>query len=568
MRPPPIPQRKFAPGLALKPKIIDPYDPNALHVADNHTFMRSQSNAEQVSGTWTTIDPDTHVRSWGKRSRYQDSDSGSDSSNVRPQSRAGRASNNEWVDRKNSLVDLVTDRSITIRMILSNVSHLETSTPDIDDSIRRHFVDAKDVMSNAWQARSAFEIRNQANLAPESATIIKNMIGDEVVSIAYQPIDDRVKYRDRKGNYIDGIDRGKMKKRYEDEWHKRLDDRDTEMKHVTKLKREFDALSPIEKTRRILRREANAKLLSILGAGLTTTDDLATFEYVPHIYLRLSKWTIRDQGSISDIPSSDNLGGLDDRRQPRDNGFNFRGPAPDIGYKPLSSHGDVTSGRGQSLQIAFEEDPAILLHVPEPRIFGQKPSYLANKHGPEQQIRDRSPVEARQPDAVPSKRKRPLHYRPVSDIPSRQYSAQSQPSQPRVVAQPSLADSARVSRTASSTASETVSALEPALDLAFLQDLTINRVDYENHHGSMNLYDRVKEVSSRRGRIVHVTLQEPVHFSSSAVVQRLFGGQIQEIQFFPAERMALVAFVVPSEAESFVTHVKNMRENHGHEFRR
>ncbi len=66
-----------------------------------------------------------------------------------------------------------------------------------------------------------------------------------------------------------------------------------------------------------------------------------------------------------------------------------------------------------------------------------------------------------------------------------------------------------------------------------------------------------------------VTLHEPVAYSTSAIAERLFGGgAIQEIQFFPEERQALVVFVHPHEAAAFIEHVQSVKERNRKDYRR
>ncbi|KAI9681617.1 MAG: hypothetical protein M1829_000814 [Trizodia sp. TS-e1964] len=59
-------------------------------------------------------------------------------------------------------------------------------------------------------------------------------------------------------------------------------------------------------------------------------------------------------------------------------------------------------------------------------------------------------------------------------------------------------------------------------------------------------------------RIVHITLAPLVAYSPGAIATRLFGGSVQEIQFFPRSRAALVAFAFPAEAASFMQHMDSI----------
>jgi hypothetical protein len=52
-----------------------------------------------------------------------------------------------------------------------------------------------------------------------------------------------------------------------------------------------------------------------------------------------------------------------------------------------------------------------------------------------------------------------------------------------------------------------------------------------------------------------------VKFTPGAIANRVFGGIIQEMQLFPAQKVAIVIFLHPSEANAFVRHVKNVRKS-------
>ena len=70
-------------------------------------------------------------------------------------------------------------------------------------------------------------------------------------------------------------------------------------------------------------------------------------------------------------------------------------------------------------------------------------------------------------------------------------------------------------------------------------------------------------------RVVSLKLMDKnVAYTSSAVLARIFGGVVQEIQFFPRERQAVVIFLRPYDAQSFVQHVCAARKFSVHEHRR
>lgn len=124
-----------------------------------------------------------------------------------------------------------------------------------------------------------------------------------------------------------------------------------------------------------------------------------------------------------------------------------------------------------------------------------------------------------------------------------------------------------ISTSASSTTKETTSSvLDKGPDLAPLQDIAVNLVKHSDDSAAKK-FDLTRAASSKRGRVVSVILHEPVSYSTSAVVERVFGGTIQEIQFFPAERQALVVFVHPDEAATFIKHVQSVKQKEARDYR-
>lgn len=86
-------------------------------------------------------------------------------------------------------------------------------------------------------------------------------------------------------------------------------------------------------------------------------------------------------------------------------------------------------------------------------------------------------------------------------------------------------------RTSSIATDSTLSvADDPGPELATLKDLANFRNEFSGRNGAMEQFDGIRKLSYQRGRVVAVTLHEPVHYSSSALVERIFGGTVQEIQ--------------------------------------
>ena len=72
-------------------------------------------------------------------------------------------------------------------------------------------------------------------------------------------------------------------------------------------------------------------------------------------------------------------------------------------------------------------------------------------------------------------------------------------------------------------------------------------------------YNSVRLQCSSRGRVVTIALDKLVQFSPSNIVSRIFGGVLQDIQLHPRERMAVVIFIFPGEARTFIRHNQIVR---------
>ncbi len=65
--------------------------------------------------------------------------------------------------------------------------------------------------------------------------------------------------------------------------------------------------------------------------------------------------------------------------------------------------------------------------------------------------------------------------------------------------------------------------------------------------------------SLERGRVVVIRLHEGPTFSGTLIASRVFGAQVQEIQLFPAQRMAIIVFLFPTEARAYLQHICQVR---------
>ncbi|KAI9696773.1 MAG: hypothetical protein M1836_005135 [Candelina mexicana] len=468
--PPPSQPRQFAPGLAPKKPKVDAYDPKSMYVPpDEYSFVKDKQDAP-LRGTWSTIDPESGKRTWDKL-HYEEkrvrSESGSRGHST---PRAATPADSSSEGALGTGDDYKASQSERNRGI---DSRFENPDLDIDPEVRKMFRGIGEVLHERAAPRSAFEQRNQAVLGRKATAPINVIMGGRVVKTFVQSADNRGELRDRHGNYVDGINRGLMKKHLEEDRESKIAERDEQMVRATNEKRSWEAMDPEERQRTIDKKRKTGGFLGFLGAG-AVAEDCYEYSKIPDVYVRkvttssIASWTSRSKADTeSDFCEQDATFGS--------------GNEESVGLSPLGT----PSIRSDSTRKARTA----------PRIFSST--------------------------ATPSSL---------------------------------TADSA------------TESVIDTAPQLAPLEDSNIEVVlSQEGETGKV--FEKARTACSRRGRVVQVDLHALVKFSTSAISGRIFGGIIQEIQFHPKERVALIIFVFPGEASAFVQHCTAIRENSSQDYR-
>ena len=282
--PPPSPPRMFAPGLAIRKPKIDPYDPqNGLVPKEEYTFMRERQDAG-LRGAWTAIDPDSGTRLWDKRHHAEVAEREQARSEGRTVSRASSVRPDPWSGWASSATDPAEfggTHSIKSESLSTTSAAVDTrfENPDldIDPEVRERFIGIQDVLREEQKPLSAFEQRN--NLLYKASAPVNVIIGGELVKTMVPKVDKRGELRDRHGIYIDGIDRGLMKKHFEEDRKRKIDERDEQMEQATKERRAWMALPPEERERRLKKSQRNKVLVALLGAGVDDTGDADLYNY-------------------------------------------------------------------------------------------------------------------------------------------------------------------------------------------------------------------------------------------------------------------------------------------------
>ncbi|KAI9879109.1 MAG: hypothetical protein M1830_009562 [Pleopsidium flavum] len=490
--PPPSKHRSYAPGLALRKPKVDEYDPlGRLVPGDEYTLLRDKYDVE-LRGAWTTIEPENQTRNWDKLRKVERSQSGSAKSfsSRDPWSRWNTTSAGTS-DLGSDLAGWATPQGEGDRISPPNTSvdpRFEDPELDVDPEVRAQFRGIAELLQPQIGPQSAFEQRNKNVLSHNASAPIKVIIGGQVVKTLNRRSDNRGELRDRDGDYIDGQNRGLMKKHLEEDRKRLIQERDEQLIRATQEKRAWDAMDSGELEARLAKRASNR--FARLGAGVGGQTDTFETDEIPDVYIR--KVTARSIAAWSEISTSRPSSSLADHED-------YIRPVQDDETLSLSASDNLT----------------------------RQPAQLERSYARSQS--DRSYTSGR-------------------------------------IAVDTINRASSIS--AASTATETTqSIVDQGPQLAPLQDTLFDLTKFRDE-AAAEKFDLTQAASGRRGRVATVTLHHGVAYSTSAIAERLFGGFIQEIQFFPEARQALVIFVHPVDAAAFVQHIQSVKMKSLEDYRR
>ncbi|KAI9850722.1 MAG: hypothetical protein M1838_005213 [Thelocarpon superellum] len=306
--------RSFAPGLALKKRRVDPYDPlGVLAPVDEYTLMKEKADAE-LSGAWTTIDPDDKQRAYDSRwhsdrQRMAQSTPSDASPSPWDMGRGGDAARDAADDNGPE-----TDRWDGPPLV---DPRYEDPDLDVDPTVRDKFRPIGEVLQERVRPRSLFETRNKAIMPIAlSASSMKIIRGGQVVKTLHPARDNRGVHQDRYGNYI-GRDLGPMKKHLVEDRQALIKQRDEEIVRATREKRRWDAMNPGVKQALGAKRRP-LELTYQFGPGAFAAD-VFDLEAMPEVYTkkvsveRVRWWNqARVTGILSTAASEDDGEGAPD----------------------------------------------------------------------------------------------------------------------------------------------------------------------------------------------------------------------------------------------------------------
>ena len=132
---------------------------------------------------------------------------------------------------------------------------MENPELDVANGVREKFVRPEDLLKGDLY-KTAMK---------SGKYVIHSQIGDHMVVTGEQKVDQRALLLNRDGTgYTDGKDHGQIKKRYIEEWQKRLVDRDGELKVACRIQQRWDNMSQEEKDRCYAIRAESKRILDPL----------------------------------------------------------------------------------------------------------------------------------------------------------------------------------------------------------------------------------------------------------------------------------------------------------------
>jgi hypothetical protein len=388
---------------------------------------------------------------------------------------------------------------------------------DIDPNVRANFLPISQLYRAQVQP-SAFAKRNPTLVASNTNGSISTVIAGETITYMPKSGDTRLGKLDRHGKYT-GEYEGEIKKSLKRQYKEDVKERDRQMLQATA---EYRALAAMTAEERADLLERLRKPYEWQGAF---DEDQHDEPYIPEVYTR-------------DIPTDRVLTWMEDD-------FSRVSIIPRLDTTPSAS-GSILGRRGNSVNSdaplgdfgGLDDFAAGFSFVPLAKVAPRTQQYIR--------------------DALHYSRKRGSR-RPASQRSSLTVGAQIT----------TRFDQARFSDagtsrsrppTASSHGLDDLLSFDDSPEFQFPNDCPIEseaRMTPKN----AQFYKDAITFSQERGRVVLVHLHQPVKFTPGAIALRVFGGVIQEMQLFPVQRVAIVIFLHPSQANAFVRHVKQVRES-------
>ncbi|OAF63095.1 hypothetical protein VC83_00474 [Pseudogymnoascus destructans] len=481
----------------------------------------------------------------------------------------------------------------------------------IDADVRKNFIDNINAMHDAHPALTTFELRNQGGWLPQNKApaVYINEFGDGNTVEVKMKIETRTRKMNERGEY-DGEDLGQIKKRYRRGFSEMLQTREGEMIRATKEYLEWQAMPLEDRMERLtlIRQPIN------LWQKKPGADEIDQHElhYLPKFYERQisrrkekqrmrailadkAKQKQKDNASTSleTAETGDTLdtwGVLGDCDDPPVGGTSGGSRTPRLGddswQEMLERLVDIDprkDSRSPSRSRSSSKSASVAGSMAAERVF-RPPDRLYNDHRYKPRPRLYSGGSGTGNSVTGPRQSRPRSSHPSpspaafsnswcatddgSDASSTVRGLRNAPLD-RHIFNGSGIDRSSDGTNAANGLADLIAAYDDSPTLRIPTDTDIPSPPFTELE--QVLYNRAIGNMGERGRVVTVRLHavQESHmapgsvlpkFTPGAIANKVFGGVIQEFQLHPGKRTAVVVFMHPREARSFVHHVRNIRE--------
>jgi hypothetical protein len=496
------PVRHFARALAPLKKRLDPYESRDQ---DRSLLFSTAVCDIPENSTWDPYDPDTQDQSQvSRKSQRRDGQAAATDRRYDINDPRNRAL--EGTFSSTSVKRVVEEGSGASGSPLNEL--LENPDLDIDANVRANFPTI-DQLHRLPAQLSTFAMRNPNLVASNRNASISTVIAGETITYTPKSGDSRLSKLDRHGKYI-GEDLGPIKKSLLRQYKENVQERDRQMLQATAEYRALAAMSGEERT----------ELLERLRMPYEWEGAWEEDQYDAEIPVEYTRDMPRDRERVMRWMTGE--------------------PSPDVEAASTGTAPNNSASTVDNSWIPIED-----LDEPDNLVAGSPYVRVVRQTRNQEYFRNA------------------LHYGRQRDCrPSSQESSTARAQITARLARARLSDSGTGrsrSGTASSRSLDDPFAFDDSPEFQIPEDSSVE-CEVEMDLNLKIFYQTAINLSAKHPRVVLIQLNEPVKFTPGAIARRVFGGMIQEMQLFPVQRLAIIIFLHPSEARSFVRHVKKTYE--------
>ena len=489
----------------------------SAHIQDEYTLAHHRPDQVAAIAEPTYNDMSGgHRRSYSVYSHDQESESGRsftkrastlnpDAPEYTPLAATFRSSSvhNSFDDNSgaSTLLEAPNTRFATPSTVTEPDPRTENTELDIEAGVRANFPDICEMYKGRSDTRP-----------------IKNIFSKTAISVHVPNIDERVMDLDRFGNRIANVQQpGEVKKALKERHLELVRERDEQMLKATAEVRAWRAMDPEERADRLAILRNPVDLWH--GEAGAAPEDNFEFDEIPHVYTHaVSNQEIEAWMQRNDVSEA----------AENDLGFQSFGDEDEMFNEGIHANSNSLSEVQNAQLDSFNASKG---HNDD---FASRTQPFGRKRRSEKQI-----------DQL------------ASDLLAVNLNRRSRSR--------SVKSSRRQREISQSYSSHSVTTdlaiLDDSLIIPDIEDTTVDLSQELTSEEALDNIVRCCTNARAKGRLVVVQLDPLVHFTPAAITKRVFGGVVQDIKFYEAQRKAIIVFMHCAEAKAFVNHVKKVKKS-------